>query len=355
MSDEPEVEGSNPFHPTTKILYFFRMFDIFIHKEHEHMTGRAENKKYHYFYKITNKINGHFYYGVHNTNNINDGYMGSGKRLQYAYKKYGFENFTKTILRFFNTSKEAFEYEGKVVTEELVKDADCYNCLLGGVFIDTSGFVSVKDLNGNCFLVSSDDERYKNSELFGVAKGTIIVEDNEGNRLRVLSNDEHFLSGELKSPLKNRLTVKDNKGNFFMVHKDDKRIISGELKPVWYGRKHKKESIEKTKNTFREKQYQRGEKNSQYGTCWINNGIENKKIKKDDVNAFLNNGWVMGRIISAEIKKKMRDSIKNFGGSNTIWISNDNLQKSTYIKKEKLNEYLNNGWIVGRKYHSKQK
>ena len=70
-----------------------------------------KSTKYHYFYKITNNLNGHFYYGVHNTNDLNDGYMGSGTRLHYAYKKYGIENFTKEILKFFDTSKEAFEYE----------------------------------------------------------------------------------------------------------------------------------------------------------------------------------------------------------------------------------------------------
>ena len=28
---------------------------------------------------------------------------------------------------------------------------------------------------------------------------------------------------------------------------------------------------------------QKGKNNSQYGTCWITNGIENKKIKKSDL------------------------------------------------------------------------
>ena len=37
---------------------------------------------YHYFYKIKNRINGHYYYGVHSTSDIDDGYMGSGKRLK---------------------------------------------------------------------------------------------------------------------------------------------------------------------------------------------------------------------------------------------------------------------------------
>ena len=30
---------------------------------------------YHYFYKITNNINGKFYYGIHNTSNLNDNYI----------------------------------------------------------------------------------------------------------------------------------------------------------------------------------------------------------------------------------------------------------------------------------------
>ena len=72
------------------------------------------NKKYHYFYKITNTINNHFYYGVHNTDDLNDGYMGSGVRLHKAYKKYGVENFKKEILKFFDSAEEAFDYEESV-------------------------------------------------------------------------------------------------------------------------------------------------------------------------------------------------------------------------------------------------
>lgn len=59
------------------------------------------SKKYNYFYKITNKINRKYYYGVHSTDNLNDGYMGSGVRLLAAFKKYGIKNFYKEIVDFF--------------------------------------------------------------------------------------------------------------------------------------------------------------------------------------------------------------------------------------------------------------
>ena len=84
--------------------------------------SRVKNvKKYNYFYKITNNLNNHFYYGIHSTNDLEDGYMGSGTRLNYAYKKYGIENFTKEILKFFDTREECAEYEAEMVTEELIQ------------------------------------------------------------------------------------------------------------------------------------------------------------------------------------------------------------------------------------------
>lgn len=40
---------------------------------------------------------------------------------------------------------------------------------------------------------------------------------------------------------------------------------------------------------------QSGTGNSQYGTCWINNGSEAKKIKNDDIEIWLSKGWLKGR------------------------------------------------------------
>ena len=58
---------------------------------------------------------------------------------------------------------------------------------------------------------------------------------------------------------------------------------------VWNGRKHSLDTIQKMK-----KSKNVGLENPQYGTCWITNGIENKKIKKTEI---ILNGWYFGRII----------------------------------------------------------
>ena len=53
---------------------------------------------YYIIYKTTNLINGKYYIGKHRTKDLNDGYLGSGKKLKYAVKKYGIENFHREIL-----------------------------------------------------------------------------------------------------------------------------------------------------------------------------------------------------------------------------------------------------------------
>ena len=128
-------------------------------------------KRYNYFYKITNLINGHYYYGVHSTNALDDGYMGSGLRMHKAYEKYGLENFKKEILKFFDTEKDMYEYEKTIVNEELVKDRNCYNIQQGGKTFNTSGLFCAKNKDGKCFLMSIDDEAYINGEISGNWKG----------------------------------------------------------------------------------------------------------------------------------------------------------------------------------------
>lgn len=248
--------------------------------------------KYNYFYKITNTINGHYYYGVHSTDNLDDGYMGSGTRLKNAFKKYGIENFKKEIIKQCESRKEAYELESIFVTEALIKDSNCYNIILGGEQFTTEFLVAIKDKNGKKFLVHNEDPRYLSGELVGVTKGYFTAKDDNGKTFLAKSKSENIHGVNF-----GRVTVKDKNGNIFNVDKEDPRYISGELLPIWKGKKHSIESIDKLRNTLKSIEHQKGEKNSQFGTCWITKNGENKKIKKKELNAFITNGWSKGRII----------------------------------------------------------
>lgn len=83
-------------------------------------------------YQTTNNVNGKIYVGMHKTSNINDSYLGSGKILENAIKKYGRENFKKEILYIFNTEEEMRLKEKELVTEEFCLREDTYNLCPGG-------------------------------------------------------------------------------------------------------------------------------------------------------------------------------------------------------------------------------
>ena len=189
--------------------------------------------KYHYFYKITNLINNHFYYGVHNTNNLDDGYMGSGTRLWKAYNKYGIENFNKEILKYFDTKEEAFEYEAEVVNEILINDNNCYNLVKGG----------------------------------------------KGNFPSYLTENSCF---------KNYAVVKyKNTEEYFLIKRDeyDPKIHD----TTWTGKHHTKETRNKVRNTMTPK-------NSTNSRIWISKDGVTKYLRKELLDEYINNGWQLGRI-----------------------------------------------------------
>lgn len=80
-------------------------------------------------YKTTNIINGKFYIGKHKTKNLKDGYMGSGKLLRHAMRKYGIENFHKEILHVCESEKQMNALEKILVVPD--KEIN-YNLCDGG-------------------------------------------------------------------------------------------------------------------------------------------------------------------------------------------------------------------------------
>lgn len=113
--------------------------------------------KHYYLYQITNNLNGKIYIGVHQTNNIDDGYMGSGKVIRNAIAKYGIENFTKVILETFENAENMYAREKEVVTEEFLSRDDVYNLRRGG----HGGFEYIKEqkLNGFCDVETAKKAR----------------------------------------------------------------------------------------------------------------------------------------------------------------------------------------------------
>ncbi len=208
-----------------------------------------KQKTIHYLYKTTCLITGRYYIGMHSTANLEDGYMGSGKRLRYSLRKYGLENHVKEILEFFESRELLIEAEKSSITADMVIDDMCMNMMSGG----TGGFVSV------------EQQKYRSqcaSKAFH-------------NRLE---NDKLFKKSWIEKKKISQKLAYDN------GRREKKHFFN------WKGKKHSEET--KLKIGLNNSEKQMGENNSQFGTLWITNGIENKKIKKDSI---IPKGWYYGR------------------------------------------------------------
>lgn len=91
-----------------------------------------KKKLYFFVYIIRNKITGEYYKGQHSTDNLFDGYLGSGTRLKNALKQYGKDAFERKIVLFLPDLKMAKWAEQLFITQEDTRNPMCYNCLGGG-------------------------------------------------------------------------------------------------------------------------------------------------------------------------------------------------------------------------------
>jgi hypothetical protein len=64
----------------------------------------------------------------------------------------------------------------------------------------------------------------------------------------------------------------------------------------------------------------------------INNDIMTKMVDKEDLQTYLDNGWILGRIVTKNYK-------------NTIWVNNGVENKKS--SKQNLQKYLDNGYVLG--------
>lgn len=208
---------------------------------------RAYKKNYHFIYKTTNLLNGDFYVGMHSTDNLNDGYIGSGKRLLRSVEKYGKENFKTEIIEQTETRELLVIRERELVNENLLKDLQCINIKVGG----EGGGGWPKEAH---------------------SKGAINANKTEAKRKR---------SAEVGSRTMKRL------------HTEGK--IPKDACKSFIGKTHSEETKQKMRDSSIGK-HQR-ESNSQFGTCWITNLVEHKnlKIKKDDLSIWIQSGWIQGR------------------------------------------------------------
>jgi hypothetical protein len=215
---------------------------------------------YYVIYKVTNKLDGKIYIGSHKTKKLDDGYMGSGKYLKHAQNKYGIDNFTKEILFVFDTPELMYKKEAEIVNEDFLSSQNTYNLKSGGF----GGFDYINQTKKNIYG--------KNGRIgFGgenLSKGWSRSKTKEECKKISDSLKEGYACGKLTNKFKDK------------KHTEEIKKIIG-----------RKSSVSQV-----------GEKNSQFGSCWVTHpDLGNKKIKKEEIDSYIRLGYNKGRKLKGQV------------------------------------------------------
>ena len=207
-------------------------------------------------YKTTNLVNGKIYVGIHRTETPLDNYLGSGKRLRLAVRKYGRESFRKEILYDFDNAEEMALKEREIVDPEFIAREDTYNLARGGedpfATVTSEQRAEWGRMGAQAFLARPDA-----LEILGRNGATAL------RRFRA----------------------------------------EGRVPPIdplaFQGRTHTPETRAKMRAA------RLGKGNSQYGTCWVCREEEApQKVPKAELEQWLAKGWSRGRKIKLPKKVK---------------------------------------------------
>lgn len=244
--------------------------------------------KYHFVYETTNDLNGDYYIGVHQTDDLNDGYMGSGLRLRRAMNLYGKSNFTRTIIKFFDNRDDALRYEEEALDDKKLNDIHCYNIARGGYGGNTIAGFTQEERENFCDKLRNQKRSEETRQKMSKSAKNRYADENERKKLM----ERGFKKGNIPW----------NSGKSGTYH----------LPP------HSDETKDKIRKAVS------GPKNGHYGKkAWNSDKTE---------------------IYSQETIQKMKDS-----HTGKRWISNDTLREIRCIDGTELQSYIDDGWITGRK------
>lgn len=223
---------------------------------------------YGYIYITTNMNNGIKYIGMKRLEENHENYLGSGKTLKKAIKKYGSENFFKEIVAFAITEEELCNLEIEFIkNHNACESRDYYNIHSGGKGGDTKAGYTDEQKRAFGNKVSNS---LRNSEKLKARMNS--EEYREKQRLATLSRDNH-------------MKLEKYRKIFSEKFKGDKNPMYGvrrfkELNPM-YGKKRSKELKDKQSKRMKGKNNPRfGVKGEDNSTCKCVKLIDNNDIIK---------------------------------------------------------------------------
>ena len=316
-----------------------------------------EEKQYvGYVYKITNLVNGKIYVGLKSGSKFVNSYWGSGSLIRKAIAKYGKDNFSREVLAWCYTRDELEQTEIYWIAKlDAMNPEVGYNLTIGGH--TTLGYkysaeqlASKKTRNGQ---KQSQETKEKISlsikKYFAENPRPHIPHTDETKQKIGAAHKGKTTSQETRDKLSAALSGENSPLYGVPLTEEHKQNISKNRKGKCCGPDHQ----DFGKHQTAERRANIGKANS--GRIYINNGEITKHVKLEDVQSYLEQGWVVGRILS-EKHKAYIDFMKGEGATThgTKWINDGEVNKM--VKLCEVQTFLDKGWQLGmlRKHKNTQ-
>lgn len=250
-------------------------------------------EKIFYTYKITNLVNQKYYLGKRSfkgtTAEDDFKYLGSGKLIQHAIKKYGKENFKKEILNLYLSIEELNLAEKILITEREIADKNCYNVSLGG-HGGNLGSLALEKLR-----ITMKTDEYKRHMSDALNKPE--VKEKISKSLKETMSDPEWKKkfSKIQKEAQNRPDERERNSRNQKIAQNRPEVkearslaTKSRFDDINFRMKHK---LGVNSTAFKEAQTLRGK-----DTKWINNTVVQKYVKIDVLDEYLKAGWILGML-----------------------------------------------------------
>lgn len=249
----------------------------------------CNSEPYGYIYLTTNLINGMKYIGQHSSKTFDKYYYGSGKLIKQALKEFGADNFKCEVIEWCDSYEKLNEREIYWISFYKADSRDdFYNLAYGG----SNSKYALRGKNHPFFN--------KNHSLESIEKMSKAKQGCKNPMYgRPQSEETKRKIGQAQIGEKNHMFGKHQEAYWFNKNRTEetKRKISetriknkvalGQNNP-FFGKTHSEENKQKIRE-------------AQKGRTYINNGTITKRVKKQELEQYLSEGWKQGRILQRKV------------------------------------------------------
>lgn len=246
-----------------------------------------------YLYKVINLVNGKYYLGKRSYKGIDClkdiRYLGSGRLIQRAIKKYGKEHFLKEILSLHLTLDELNSAEASLITQKEIDDPMCYNTTLGGHGGYLGGSAAEKLRN------TQQTAEYKQhmSDALNVPE---VKQKISKSVRRTMSDPEwkkNFSKIQKEAQNRPEERLRNSKNQKEAQNRPEvKQAKSDKMKIAFTSR----DTIVKHKDSCNTVAFKEAQSNKTKDTIWINDGQNQKYVKQDILQSYIVTGWNLGML-----------------------------------------------------------